>query len=350
LELIRKLAQQGFLGAGLPEENGGSGLDMVTVGMLHEEIGRGCSSVRSLLTVHGMAALAVLKWGTPEQKRSLLPRMSSGDLIAAFALTEPQAGSDIRGIAARADEASDHFVLNGRKSYITFGQIADLFLFFAMAEGKPVCLLVPAGSPGLSITPMNGMLGTKASMLAELHLQNCPVPKENMIGRTGFGLSHVAASCLDFGRYSVACGCVGLAQACLDASTRYARERKQFGAPLNEYQLIRRMMTEMIANVEAARLLCYRAGYSKDRGKLESIAETWVAKYFASTTASKAADNALQIHGAYGFTPQSPVQRYVRDAKVMEIIEGSTQMHEIWIPSMFEGYGGGGSGWTHREA
>ena len=179
------------------------------------------------------------------------------------------------------------------------------------------------------------MLGTRASMLAELYLNDCHIPKENLVGGRGFGLATVATSALDIGRYSVACGCVGIAQACLEASLHYTSERKQFGSYLKDHQLIQRMITEMITNVKAARLLCYQAGYLKEIGDPNTIMETWVAKYFASTIAVKAANDAVQIHGANGCSNDYPVQRYLRDAKIMEIIEGSTQLQQMTIA----GYG-----------
>jgi alkylation response protein AidB-like acyl-CoA dehydrogenase len=179
--------------------------------------------------------------------------------------------------------------------------------------------------------PILGMLGVRASMLAELHLDGCRVPQENLVGREGFGFSHVASSVLDHGRYSVAWGCVGIGQACLEASVRYASERKQFGAVLIDHQLIQQMITEMITNIKAARLLCYQAGYLRDLGDPRAIMETSIAKYFASTMVTHLTSDAVQIHGANGCSSEFPVQRYLRDAKIMEIIEGTTQMQQITI-------------------
>jgi glutaryl-CoA dehydrogenase (non-decarboxylating) len=329
--LIEETAKQGYLGAVLPEEYGGGGMSMLVYGLLNEEIARGCSSLRSLLTVHGMVAHVVLKWGSKDLRARWLPRLAPGEKIAAFALTEPDAGSDARAIETSAVASSNSYVLNGRKRWITFGQIADVFLVFAQCKGRPTALLVERNTPGLTIEPITGMLGVRASMLAELQFENCRVPRENIVGREGFGFSHVASMALDLGRYTVAWGCVGIGQACLEASLNYAGERRQFGAYLKDHQLIRRMLTGMITNVKAARLLCLHAGYLKDLGAAEAIMETSVAKYFASTMATKVASDAVQIHGARGCSSESPVQRYLRDAKIMEIIEGSTQMQEIMI-------------------
>ena len=330
-DLIETLSLKGYLGAVLPERSGGLGLDMITAGLLNEEVGRACSSVRSLLTVHGMVSLALQRWGSQEQKETWLPQLASGAKIAAFGLTETNVGSDAKSVETTATPAGNSSVLSGQKKWITFGQIADVFLIFAQSEGKPSAFLVERNTPGLVINPIHGMLGVRASMLAELRLEECCISQENLAGRVGFGFSHLAATALDYGRYSVAWGCVGIGQACLEACLRYTNTRQQFGAYLREHQLIQQMLSEMITNVKAARLLCYQAGYLKDAGDVRAITETSIAKYFASRMAFKAANDAVQIHGANGCSSEYPVQRYLRDAKVMEIIEGSTQMQQINI-------------------
>ncbi|KYC36598.1 acyl-CoA dehydrogenase [Scytonema hofmannii PCC 7110] len=330
-KLIENLAQLGYLGAVLPKEFGGIAMDMITYGILNEEIGRGCSSLRSLLTVHCMVTYALSKWGNKYQKEYWLPKLASGEKIAAFALSEPNVGSDAKSIETTATVSGDSYILNGHKKWITYGQIADIFLVFAQCSGKPSAFLVEKNSPGLTIQPISGMLGVRASMLAELQFQDCRIPQENLVGKLGFGFSYVASSALDYGRYSVAWGSVGIAQACLEACIHYTNERKQFGVYLKEHQLIRQIITEMIANVKAARLLCYQAGYLKEIGDPNSIVETSIAKYFASTTATKIANDTVQIHGANGCTSEYSVARYLRDAKIMEIIEGSTQIQQITI-------------------
>lgn len=329
--LIEKTASCGYLGALLPEEYGGGTMSMVTYGLLNEEIGRGCSSLRSLLTVHHMVAHVVLKWGSKELRTRWLRRLATGKKLAAFALTEPNIGSDAANIETSARRSGDFYILNGQKKWITFGQMADVFLVFAQCEGRPVACLVERGSSGLQVEPIFGMLGVRASMLAELRLEECRVPRENIVGREGFGFSHVGSMALDLGRYAVAWGCVGIGQGCLEASLRYASERQQFGTQLKNHQLIRRMLTDTITNVKAARLLCTRAGYLRDARSPDALMETSIAKYFASTMATKAANDAVQIHGAHGCSSESPVQRYLRDAKIMEIIEGSTQMQQLII-------------------
>lgn len=330
-ELIKKLAQKGYLGAALPKDKGGSGMDAIAFGLLNEEIGRGCSSLRSLLTVHNMVSQALLKWGNKFQKENWLPKLASGEIIAAFALSEPNVGSDAKSIETTATRSGDYYVLNGQKKWITYGQIANVFLVFAQDEGKPTAFLVEKNTPGLTVKPVFGMLGTRASMLAELHFNNCKIPLENLVCRQGFGFSHVASFALDYGRYSVAWGCVGIAQACLEACIQYTNKRQQFGVYLKEHQLIRQMIAEMVVNIKAAKLLCYQAGYLKDNSDPKSIMETSIAKYFASTTATKTANDAVQIHGANGCSSEYSVQRYLRDAKIMEIIEGSNQIQQITI-------------------
>lgn len=329
--LIDKMAREKFLGALLPASCGGLGADSITFTLLNEEVGRGCSSVRSLLTVHSMLSYAVLRWANRSLKETWLSRLASGEALGAFALTEPRVGSDAGAVETVAAKAGGHYVLDGRKKWITGGQLADLFVVFARCDGKPTAFLVERGTPGLTIQPIGGMLGTRGSMLAELRFEGCEVPAANRIGGEGFGIMTVALSALEVGRLSVAAGSVGIGQACLEASVRYAGEREQFGAPLKDHQLIRQMLTNMITNVRAARLLCYHAAYLKDAGAADAATGIWIAKYFASTTAMQAASDAVQIHGANGCSADYPVQRYLRDAKVMEIIEGSTQLQQIMI-------------------
>ena len=331
-ELIEKIAAAGYLGALIPQEYGGAALDMVTLGLLCEEFGRGCSSLRSLLTVHSMVSFAILRWGNKDQKNYWLPRLATGEIIGAFGLSEPGVGSDAKSIETRAVPGDSGYFLQGEKKWTTYGQIADLFLIFAQYKGGVSAFLVESSSPGFSRHPLHGIFGTRASMLAQLSLQDCFIPKTHLLGGIGFGLASVATSALDIGRYTVAWGCVGIIQACLEASLRYTNQRKQFGVYLKEHQLIQQLITRMIADAKAARLLCLHAGYLKDSGNPRTVMETWVAKYFASTAATRAADAALQVHGANGFSEQYySIQRYLRDSRVMEVIEGSTQIQEITI-------------------
>jgi glutaryl-CoA dehydrogenase (non-decarboxylating) len=330
-DVVREVAAKGYLGAVLPADRGGAGFDMVEFGLLNEEIGRGCSSLRSLLTVHSMVALTVSRWGSESQKTRWLEKLGRGQTIGAFALTELEAGSDAREIRTEAVADGDGFLISGHKRWITFARIADLFLLFAKSQRGPCAFLLERNTPGLDISPVHGMLGTRASMMAGLHLDHCRVPKQNLIGAPGFGLSYIASSALDCGRYSVAWGCVGIAQACLESCLQYTDARKQFGARLRDHQLVQRMIAQMVVGVKAARLLCYNAGKLKDAGDPASIMETSIAKYFACTTAAAIARDAVQLHGANGCSGEYPVERLYRDAKIMEIIEGSNEIQEITI-------------------
>ncbi|HEU5230961.1 MAG TPA: acyl-CoA dehydrogenase family protein [Ktedonobacteraceae bacterium] len=330
-EIIQRLAHIGYLGAIVPREYGGSEMDMITFGLLNEALGRGCSSLRSLLTVHSMVAYALLRWGSNDQKAFWLPRLASGETLAAFGLSEPEVGSDAKSITTTAIPNEQGYILQGRKKWMTFGQIAQLFLIFARNGSSISAFLVERETPGFSVSPLSGMLGTRASMLAELILENCQVPSENLLGGRGFGLASVATSALDIGRYSVAWGSVGILRACLEDSLHYSSQRQQFGVPLRQHQLIQQMISEMITNLHAARLLCLQAGYSKEQGDPATVVQTWIAKYFASVKATQAANDAVQLHGANGCSSDYSVQRYMRDARVMEIIEGSTQIQQITI-------------------
>jgi glutaryl-CoA dehydrogenase (non-decarboxylating) len=333
--LVDALKERRYLGSNVPAEHGGLGRDMITYGLLTEEIARGCSSVRSLLTVHDMVAHGIVRWGSRAQRERYLPAMARGELLGALALSEPNAGSDAKSVETTAADGGDHWRLDGHKKWTTFGQIAGLYLVLAQCEGKPTTFLVERESPGLTVTPLGGVWGTRASMLAELCFDGCRIPKENLLGRIGFGVSHVCAAALEQGRYSVAWGSVGIGQACVDACRAYTAGRRQFGVPLADHQLIRRLLTDMTVNVRAARLMCLRAGWLRDTGDPGAFMETMAAKYFASTTAVRAANDAVQIHGANGISDEFPVGRYLRDSKVTEIIEGSTQIQQITIP-LFE--------------
>jgi hypothetical protein len=327
--LVERLRERRLLGAPVPGEWGGGGMDPITYGLLTEEIGRGCSSVRSLLTVHDMVGQTLARWGARELKERYLPGLARGETLGALALSEPEVGSDATGVRTQARLEGDEYVLEGRKKWTTFGQIADLFLVLARSgEDQLTALLVPADAPGLVRRPLHGMVGTRASLLAEIDFGGCRVPRGHVLGRPGFGFSHVIATALDHGRYSVAWGAVGIAQACLDACLDYTARRRQFGVELREHQLVRRALTDMIADVRAARLLCCRAGHLRRSGDPLAATETMIAKYFASRAAVRAAGDAVQLHGANGLHEDYPLERYLRDAKVTEIIEGSTQIQQ----------------------
>jgi glutaryl-CoA dehydrogenase (non-decarboxylating) len=329
--IVAALAARGYLGALVPEEHGGRAVDLVTYGLLSHELARGSASLLSLLTVHSMVCVALLKWGSDEQRSRWLPRLARGEALGAFALSEPNVGSDAGNPETSAAADGRSYVLRGRKKWISYAQSADVYLVVAHCDGKPTVFLVERRTPGLECRPIRGMLGFRAAMLGELILDECRVPAENIVGRVGFGFSHVIGTALDTGRYSIAWGCTGLSQECLSLSLSYSESRKQGGAYLRDHQLIQRMVADMITDVRAARQLCLRAGVLRDAGDPDSILETSIAKYFASRTATRVANDAVQIHGAHGCGPDSPVQRHFRDARIMEIIEGSTQIQQIII-------------------
>jgi alkylation response protein AidB-like acyl-CoA dehydrogenase len=328
-DLVAKLAGAGYLGATIGEELGGPGMDEVTYGLLCEEVGAGCSSVRSLLTVQNMVAATIARWGDGAQKGAWLPRLASGETVAAFCLTEPETGSDAASVRTSFEDAGDEWAVTGHKLWVTFARRAGVFLVVGRSDGGPLAALVERDAPGLELRPVEGQLGLRAALLAEVVLDRCRVPKANTIGRPGFGFSHVAATTLDHGRYSVAWGCVGIARASLEASASYASGRVQFGAPLRDHQLIRRMIADMQVRTDAARLLCIEAGRLRAASDPSSIPATMAAKYFASGILPGVTNDAVQIHGANGVDPAYAVERHFRDAKIMQIIEGTDQMHQL---------------------
>jgi alkylation response protein AidB-like acyl-CoA dehydrogenase len=330
-ELIRDLGSSGHLGGLVPEKFGGQGMDALTWGLLCEEIGRASASLVSLLTVHSMVIQALTRWGSDEQKSRWLPKLATGETIAAFALSEPDVGSDAAHCQTEAMPDGDDLLLNGEKRWISFGQVADLFLVFGSIEGQSTAFLVESNSDGLGRAPISNMLGFRSAMLASLQLDNCRVPASNLVGRPGFGFSHVGGAALDHGRFCIAWGALGLIEACIAASLEYAESREQFGAPLMDHQLIKAMTADMLVQARASRLLCCNAARLKERGTPSLIMETSIAKYFSSRAAVQVALNAVQIHGANGCSEDYPVARYLRDAKVFEIIEGSNQIQQIII-------------------
>src|SRR6266536_465113 len=301
---------------------GGGGMDPVSYGLMTEEIGKACSSVRSLMTVHNMSAQALVRLGSPVQQSRWLPELCTAERIIAFALTEPNVGSSAYAIETEAVERDHAYVLNGTKKWITYGQIADLFLVFAHCDHKPTAFVVDRCSDGLSVAPMKDIFGTRGSMLAELRFDDVPVPKSQRLGAVGMGIGFVANAALDHGRFSVAWGSTGIIQACLDACVAYAQRRRQGGRRLKDYQLIRRQLTDMLAAHTAARALCYHSARLRELGDPRAVMETSMAKYFAADAAIRVATDAVHMHGANGCTTDYPVGRHLRDATVMGIIEG----------------------------
>lgn len=332
-EFVSQLGQTGYLGSLIPPQYDGMGMDMLTYGLLLEEVAKESSAVSSLFTVHGMFITALLKWGTEEQKCKYLPKLAKGELIGCFALSEPNRGSDAGNPETTAVVSENEYVINGKKKWISIGQLADVFLVTATVEGKVTAFIIERGTNGFDTSAISGMLGFRGAMLAELNFENCKIPTENIVGRIGFGFSHVAGVSLDYGRYCVAWGALGLVSGCLDACINYTRTRRQFGLLLSKHQLIKAMIADMQTDIDVARLICIKAGYEKLTGDPESIMTTTEAKYFLSKIIKDIANNAVQIHGGNGCCDIYPVERYYRDAKVIEIIEGSNQMQQLMISS-----------------
>ena len=332
--LVSRLADTGYLGATIAPEYGGMGLDTVSYCLLMEELGRADSSVRGIVSVNlGLVGKTIAKWGTEEQKRKWLPQLASGDALGCYALTEPGSGSDPASLVTRAERDGDNWVLNGSKIFITLGSWAGLALVFARSGGEGArgltCFLVPTGTAGFSATAIKGKLGLRAQDTAEVFLDGVRVPDSSRLGAEGDGFK-VAMSALDNGRISLAAGCVGIAQGCLDACIEYAGERRQFGKTISSFQLVQELLADMSVELEAARLLTWRAALLADSGQRHTV-ESSVAKYYASEVSVRAANAAVQVHGGYGYVDEYPVGKYLRDARVTTLYEGTSQIQKLII-------------------
>lgn len=330
-EFFKKMANNGFLGLTIPKKYGGLELDYETLGKIHQELGKGYCSVQNAITVYGMFCKPLSRFGSKEQKAKWLPKIVKGETIVSIAITEPDAGSNIREIKTEVDFEGDNLVINGKKKYITLAQIADLYLVLGKHNGKGIAFLIERNTPGFEVEPIHGLLGLKANMLAELHFNNCIIPKENIVGKPDWGLNIIAPFALDEGRFTTACGCIGLGEACLEESLKYSKKREQFSTTIDKHELVQKMITDMIVNVRAAKALCSSVAKLRDEGDPSYINDTLMMKYFASKLAVNGACDAVQIQGASGCVEGSKVERYYRDSKIMEIIEGTTQVHEIYI-------------------
>ncbi|MGW1464996.1 acyl-CoA dehydrogenase family protein [Streptomyces sp. NPDC002308] len=333
--IVKKLGAVGFLGLTVPEEYGGSGGDHLAYCLVTEELGRGDSSVRGIVSVSlGLVAKTVAAWGDEEQKRRWLPGLTAGDLIGCFGLTEPGTGSDAGNLTTRAVRDGDDYVIDGTKMFITNGTWADVVLLFARTGDTPghkgvSAFLVPTDTPGLTRNTVHGKLGLRGQATAELVLEGVRVPASALMGPEGKGFS-IAMSALAKGRMSVAAGCVGIAQAALDAAVGYAGERQQFGKPIAGYQLVQELLSDIAVDVDAARLLTWRVADLIDRGEPFATAASQ-AKLFASEAAVRCANNALQVFGGYGYIDEYPVGKLVRDARVMTLYEGTSQIQKLII-------------------
>jgi alkylation response protein AidB-like acyl-CoA dehydrogenase len=334
-ELFARMAELGFLGAPIPERYGGSGMDYVSFALLCEELERADTAFRVVQSVHvGLNSLALLQWGTEEQRQRWLVPQARGNKLATFGLTEPGVGTDAANLAttARAEPRGGVYRLNGQKQWISLADLADHFLVFASVDRSKgwrgvTAFLLERGMPGLSTGTLHGKLGIRAGNTGLINLDDVAVPIEHRIGEEGEGFL-VAMSAIDQGRYTVAAGAVGLAQACLDASVRYARERRTFGDEIGRHQLVKQLIAKMAAGTEMGRLLVWRAGWLKNQGR-RNTRETSLAKWHATEHAVQSALDAIQVHGANGYSNEFPVERYLRNSKAAVIYEGTSQLHTL---------------------
>jgi glutaryl-CoA dehydrogenase (non-decarboxylating) len=332
-EVFAKMAEMGFLGAPIPEQYGGSGMDYISFAILCEELERADTAFRVVQSVHvGLNSLTLLQWGTEEQRQRWLVPQAKGEKLATFALTEPGVGTDAGNLATTARRDGDSYVLNGHKIWISLGDLADHFLTFASVDRSKkhkgvTAFVVERGMAGLSTGTLHGKLGIRAGNTGLVDFENVRVPVENRIGEEGEGFL-VAMSAIDQGRYTVAAGAVGLAQACLDASIKYAHERETFGQEIGQHQLVKQMIANMAKGTEIGRLLVWQAAALKNRG-VRNTRETSLAKWHATDHSVQAALDAIQIHGANGYSNEFPVERYLRNSKAAVIYEGTSQLHTL---------------------
>jgi alkylation response protein AidB-like acyl-CoA dehydrogenase len=334
-EAVRRMAELGFLGICLPVRYGGQGMDYVSLGLVCEELERIDTSLRVVMSVHvGLNCLGLLQWATEEQKQRFLVPQARGERIATYALTEPGAGSDVASIVTRARRDGDVYVLNGEKMWISLADVADTFLIFAKTDpqAKPSyrgisAFLVQREMDGVTTGDIHGKMGVRAGSTGWISLDEVAVPVENRVGEEGEGFK-IAMSCLDNGRYTVAAGATGLTRACLEASVEYAHQRRTFGREIGKHQLVQRLIALMQRDYDVSRLLWLRAGWLKNQGQ-RNTQETSLAKWYATEASFTAASNAVQIHGAYGYSDEYDVERYLRNAKGACIYEGSTQIHQL---------------------
>ncbi|MCM3357896.1 acyl-CoA dehydrogenase family protein [Psychrobacillus sp. MER TA 171] len=337
-----RLASLGLMGVCIPEKYGGSGMDYNSLAIVCEELERGDTAFRTAVSVHtGLNSMTILQWGTEEQKKKYLEPQAKGEKIGAFGLTEPGAGSDVAAMSTVAVADGDHYMLNGQKTWISLCDAADHFIVFAYTDKAKKhhgisAFIVERSMPGFSSKAIKGKYGIKSGNTGEIFFENMKVPKENLLGEEGEGFK-IAMSALDNGRFTVAAGAAGLSLACLEASVKYAKERETFGKEIGRHQLVQQMIAKMEAGLQMSRLLVYRVGELKNKG-VRNTRETSLAKWQACDFANKAADDAVQIHGAYGYSDEYPVARYLRNSKAPVIYEGTREIHTVMQAEYVLGY------------
>lgn len=333
-EVTRTLAGLGLLVPDLPPRYGGSDATPRQLGEVCAQLGGVCSALRGLVTVQSMVAAALARWGTAGQRERWLPALAAGERVAGFAATEPEAGSDLAAVRTRIERdptGSDEVVVSGQKCWITFGEIADVYLVLGRGDAGPAAVLVEADRPGTTVEPVRDQLGMRAAHLAHLRFDRVRVPAGNLVAPPGFGRSHVVGTALDHGRFTVAWGCVGMARACLAYAAEHAAGRPSGPGRLADRQLVQGMLAQAVVDTTAAAELCRRAADLRAAGSPEAIGATVLAKYAAARAAASVSRDAVQIQGAAGCAPDSPVARFFRDAKVMQIIEGSDEVAQVHI-------------------
>ncbi|MBN9653444.1 acyl-CoA dehydrogenase family protein [Halobacillus sp. GSS1] len=341
-QTLKKLAGLGLMGVCIPETYGGSGMDYNSLAIVCEELERGDTAFRTAVSVHtGLNSMTLLQWATESQKQKYLVPQAKGEKIGAFGLTEPAAGSDVAALQTTATLDGDHYVLNGQKTWISLCDVADHFLVFAYTDKNKKhhgisCFIVERTYEGFSSKATKGKLGIRAGNTGELFFDQMKVPKENLLGNEGDGFK-IAMSALDSGRFTVAAGACGQIMACLEASVEYCHERETFGKEIGKHQLVQQMIAKMEAGLHMSRLLVYRAGALKNKG-VRNTRETSLAKWQACDFANQAADDAVQIHGAYGYSNEYPVERYLRNSKAPVIYEGTREIHTIMQAEYVLGY------------
>lgn len=336
-EIIAQMAELGFLGMAIPQEYGGAGLDTVSYALAMEEISAACASCGVIMSVNNsLFCDPVYKFGTDEQKKTILTAVASGKKLGCFGLTEPMSGSDAQTMVTSATKDGDHWVLNGAKNWITNGPHADYIIVFAVTEKdaktgklKHTAFLVEKGTPGFTTNPRDHKLGIHAAHSCTVFFENCRVPSSAIVGKVGEGFK-VAMATLDGGRIGIACQALGIARAALETSVRYAKERKSFGVTISNHQAIQFKLSDMAVELDAARLLTWKAATMKDAGARHSM-ESAEAKLYASEMATRVAHKAIQIHGGYGYSTEFPVERHYRDARITEIYEGTSEIQRIVI-------------------
>ena len=344
--ILTKMGELGILGLSIPTKYGGSGGDYISLGLACEELEYVDTSLRVILSVHiGLNSHTVLAWGNEAQKQKYLVPQAQGKKIATFALTEPNAGSDVVALETKAKKDGDYWILNGEKMWISLADVADNFLIFAWTDMEKKkkrdhsglsCFIVERSFPGVTTDTIHGKLGIRAGNTGSIALSDVKVPKENLLGQEGEGFK-IAMFSLDQGRYTVAAGATGLVRACLDASVKYANERKTFGDVIGKHQLVKEMIADMASGFEIARLLWMKAGWCKNTGQ-RSTKETSLCKMFACDASERASSNAVQIYGAYGYSNEYPVERFYRNSKGAVIYEGSREIHKLMQADYVLGY------------